>query len=79
MKKDLKLYWTLFITTFSLSAFTFGGGFVIVPLMKKRFVDKLKWIDEDEMLNLIAIGINCYIGLRRPILCDCINSCIPIF
>lgn len=56
MKKDWKLYWTLFISTFSLSALTFGGGYVIVPLMKKRFVDKLKWIEEDEMLNLVAIS-----------------------
>lgn len=56
MKKNLKLYWTLFISTFYLSAFTFGGGFVIVPLMKKKFVDRLQWIEEDEMLNLIAIA-----------------------
>lgn len=56
MKKNWKLYWTLFISTFSLSAFTFGGGYVIVPLMKKRFVDNLKWIEEEEMLNLIAIA-----------------------
>lgn len=39
-----------------LSAFTFGGGYVIVPLMKEKFVEKLKWIDEEEMLNLIAIA-----------------------
>lgn len=56
MKKNWKLYWTLFSSTFSLSAFTFGGGYVIVPLMKKRFVDNLKWIEEEEMLNLIAIA-----------------------
>jgi chromate transporter len=56
MKKNWKIYWTLFSSTFSLSAFTFGGGYVIVPLMKKRFVDNLKWIDEEEMLNLIAIS-----------------------
>ncbi|MHB8128119.1 MAG: chromate transporter [Mobilitalea sp.] len=56
MKKDLKLYWTLFTSTFLLSAFTFGGGFVIVPLMKKKFVDNLKWIEEEEMLNLVAIA-----------------------
>jgi chromate transporter len=36
--------------------FTFGGGYVIVPLMEKKFVNELGWIDEDEMLNLIAIG-----------------------
>lgn len=56
MKHGVKLYSTLFMSTFSLSAFTFGGGYVIVPLMKKRFVDRLKWIDEEEMLNLIAIS-----------------------
>jgi len=56
MKKNWKLYWTLFSSTFSLSAFTFGGGYVIVPLMKKRFVDNLKWIEEEEMLNLVAIS-----------------------
>lgn len=56
MKKDLKFYRTLFISTFSLSAFTFGGGYVIVPLMRKKFVEKLKWIDEEEMINLIAIS-----------------------
>lgn len=42
-----------------ISAFTFGGGFVIVPLFKKRFTDELRWIDEDEMLNLISIAQAC--------------------
>lgn len=46
----------LFISTFVLSAFTFGGGYVIVSLMKKKFCDELKWIDEEEMLDLIAIA-----------------------
>lgn len=56
MKKDKHFYWKLFLSTFTLSAFTFGGGYVIVPLMQKRFVKELKWIDEDEMLDLVAIG-----------------------
>ena len=56
MKKDIRFYWTLFFSTFTLSAFTFGGGYVIVPLMKKKFADDLKWIEEDEMLDLVAIG-----------------------
>lgn len=46
----------LFISTLSLSAFTFGGGYVIVTLMKKKFVDEYHWIDEQEMLDLIAIA-----------------------
>ncbi len=39
-----------------ISAFTFGGGFVIVPLMKRKFVDELGWIDNEEMLDLTAIA-----------------------
>lgn len=56
MKKDKKFYWKLFSSTFSLSAFTFGGGFVIIPLMRKKFVEDLGWIDEQEMLDLTAIA-----------------------
>ena len=46
----------MFTSTFYLSAFTFGGGYVIISLMKKKFVDDLQWIEEDEMLNLTAIA-----------------------
>lgn len=56
MKKDAKFYLKLFLSTFKLSAFTFGGGYVIVPLMRKKFVNELQWIDDTEMLDLIAIG-----------------------
>ena len=56
MKRDFKLYRTLFSSTFFLSAFTFGGGFVIVPLMKKKFSDELHWIEEKEILDLTAIA-----------------------
>lgn len=56
MEKNLKFYWTLFLSTFTLSAFTIGGGYVIVPLMRKKFVEELKWIEEEEMLNLVAIS-----------------------
>ena len=46
----------LFLSTLYLSAFTFGGGYVIITLMKQRFVDKLHWIEEDEMLDMVAIA-----------------------
>ena len=48
--------WKLFISTFTLSAFTFGGGFVIVSLYKKKFVEEFKWLEEDEMLDITAIA-----------------------
>lgn len=46
----------LFLSVFRLSACTFGGGFVIVPLMRKRFVKELGWIEEQEMLDITAIA-----------------------
>ena len=54
--KNIKLLRKLFFSTLYLSAFTFGGGYVIVTLMKKQFVDELHWIDEEEMLDLVAIA-----------------------
>lgn len=56
MEHKIKLHWKLFISTFYLSAFTFGGGYVIISLMQKKFVDELKWLEEDEMLNMAAIA-----------------------
>lgn len=56
LKKDIKFYWKLFSSTFTLSAFTFGGGFIIIPLMRKKFVEEYRWIDEKEMLDMAAIA-----------------------
>ena len=58
-----------------ISSFTFGGGFVIVSIMKKKFVDELHLIDEDEMLDYVAISqsspgaiaVNCAILVGRKI------------
>jgi chromate transporter len=56
MKQDGKLFRELFLSTLKISAFTFGGGYVIVPLMRKRFVEELGWIGEQEMLDLISVS-----------------------
>lgn len=56
IKKDLKHYKKLFLSTFLLSMFTFGGGYVIITLMKKKFVDEFGWIEEKEMLDIVAIS-----------------------
>ena len=50
------LLWKIFVSTLYLSTFTFGGGYVIVTLMKKKFVDEYHWIEEKEMLDLVAIA-----------------------
>jgi len=56
LKTDIRTYRKLFLSTFQLSACTFGGGFVMIPLMKKKFVDGLHWIEEQEMMDLTAIA-----------------------
>ena len=48
--------WKLFFSMLYISAFTFGGGFVIITFMKRTFVDELGWIDEQEMLDLTALA-----------------------
>ncbi len=56
MKQRSHLLWKLFLSTLYLSAFTFGGGYVIITLMKQKFVDHYHWIEEEEMLDLVAIA-----------------------
>lgn len=56
MTHDKNTLIKLFLSTFQLSACTFGGGFVIIPLMRKKFVEQLHWIEEQEMMDLTAIA-----------------------
>lgn len=51
-----KICLQLFLIMFVQSACTFGGGFVIISMLKKKFVDDLGWIKEDEMLDFMAIS-----------------------
>ena len=64
--------WQLFTGMLSISAVTFGGGFVIVTLMKRKFVDEKHWITEQEMLaNIRAWGYEDIMAMiwfcHRPI------------
>lgn len=58
-KNKYGILFPLFLETFKLSAFTIGGGYVIVPLMKKKFVEKLGWISEEEMLDFVSMAQSC--------------------
>ena len=53
---EKNFYWKLFKSTFVISAFTIGGGFVIIPLLKAKFVDEYKGLDDKDALNLVAIA-----------------------
>lgn len=56
MENKLTKLKTLFLSNLYVSAFTFGGGMVIVTFMKKKMVDQLHLIDQEEMLDIIAIS-----------------------
>ncbi len=53
---NLRFFLKLFWTTFTLSMFTFGGGFVIISLMRKKMVVELGWINDEEMLDFVTIA-----------------------
>lgn len=52
----MKKIYNLFFTFFKIGAFTFGGGYAMIPLMQREVVDKNKWITEEEMMDIVAIG-----------------------
>jgi len=72
--QKLRLILQIFISFFKISAFTFGGGFAMIPLLKSEVVDKHKWMKEEEMLDsfamaqlmpgVIFINVACLIGMR---------------
>ncbi|WP_293986120.1 chromate transporter [uncultured Megasphaera sp.] len=55
-KRDAHFFWTLFKSTFIISAFTVGGGFVIIPLLKAKYVDEYHWISDKDTLDMVAIA-----------------------
>lgn len=54
--RDKNFYWQLFKSTFIISAFTVGGGYIIIPLLKAKYVDEYHWISDEETLNMVAIA-----------------------
>jgi chromate transporter len=56
MDSKLKKILTLFITFLKIGAFTFGGGYAMIPLIQKEVVEKRKWITDDDILEIIAIA-----------------------
>ena len=53
---NLRFYLKLFWTTLTLSTFTFGGGFVIISMLRKKMVVELGWVNDEEMLDFVTIA-----------------------
>ena len=56
MKEKLKKVFQLFITFIKIGAFTFGGGYAMVPLIQRETVEKKKWISDGDILEIVAIA-----------------------
>lgn len=56
MKRDWKKLWSLFCTFFKIGAFTFGGGYAMIPLIQKEAVENKGWVTDDDILEIIAIA-----------------------
>lgn len=55
-KKRKNVFWELFITFFKIGAFTFGGGYAMIPLIQEETVTKKKWISDEDILDVVAIA-----------------------
>ena len=86
MIKNLKIYFSLFKITFYISAFNFGGGYIVIPMMRKYFVNDLKLINEQELLDMaaiaqstpgaIAVNIAVLVGYRISGITGAVITCI---
>lgn len=84
--QKLKVYFLLFRITFSVSAFTFGGGYIAIPMMRKYFVNNLELISEQDLMDMaaiaqstpgaIAVNIAVLVGYRIAGLTGAIISCV---
>lgn len=52
----IKQYWELFLVFFKIGAFTFGGGYAMIPLIRNEVVNKKGWIEDEEFMDMLAIA-----------------------
>lgn len=88
-----KGYLSLFLTMLKIGLFTFGGGYAMIALLENEFVEKKKWIEKDEFLDVaaiaestpgpIAINAATYIGYKNAgiigSMIATLGICIPSF
>ena len=52
----MKQLLTIFLTFLKIGAFTFGGGYAMIPLIQKEAVENHKWVTDEDILNVVAIA-----------------------
>lgn len=92
-KARKSIYWDFFMTFFKIGAFTLGGGYAMIPIIESEVVDKKKWIDKQEFVDLIAIAQSCpgvfainisvFIGYKlrklKGAVCTALGTALPSF
>ena len=87
------IYWTAFKTFFKIGAFTLGGGYAMIPIIEAEVVDKYKWVDKEQFLDLIAVSQSCpgvfainvstFIGYKlrgmKGAICTTLGTALPSF
>ena len=91
--RKIKGYLSLFLTMMKIGLFTFGGGYAMIAMLENEFVEKKKWLDKDEFLDIaaiaestpgpIAINAATYIGYKNSgiigSMIATLGICIPSF
>ena len=54
--QEVKSLETLFFTFFKIALFNFGGGYAMIALLEEEFIQRRKWLDKDEFLDMTAIA-----------------------
>ena len=87
------IYWESFKTFFKIGMFTLGGGYAMIPIIEEEVVNRHRWVDKEEMLDLIAIAQSCpgvfainistFIGYklykRKGAACAALATALPSF
>ncbi len=71
----IKELWNIFFVFFKMGAVTFGGGYAMLPILRKEIVEKRRWMDEEKIMDfyaisqglpgIIAINVSVFIGYTR--------------
>ena len=91
--RKIKGYLSLFLTMLKIGLFTFGGGYAMIAMLENEFVEKKKWLDKDEFLDIaaiaestpgpIAINAATYIGYKNSgiigSMIATLGICVPSF
>ncbi|MBQ7421733.1 MAG: chromate transporter [Prevotella sp.] len=93
LRKGWRGFSDMFKTFFKIGVFTLGGGYAMIPIIESEVVEKHRWVDREQFLDLIAVAQSCpgvfainisiFIGYKlrkvKGALCTCLGTALPSF